>query len=158
MGAHNQKPSMNESVAVIGLAKLARGKYRPFELDTFGLGKVLLAAAQKGPQRCLIGIGGSATNDGGFGMARALGWRFFDRAGKEITRWKNLNNLQKVQPGNGPKLFHEIVVAVDVGNRFLGPDGATRVYGPQKGLRARDFAPVECALRRLAATLKCFSR
>jgi len=155
--AHKQKTAIIESAAVIGLAKLPRGKYHPFELDTFGLGKVLLAAAQKGAQRCLIGIGGSATNDGGFGMARALGWRFFDRAGKEITRWKNLNNLQKVQSGNGPKLFREVVVAVDVGNRLLGPDGATRVYGPQKGLRPRDFALAEGALRRLAARLKCFS-
>jgi len=69
----------------------------PFGLDTFGLGAVLVAAAQKGARRCLVGIGGSATNDGGFGLARALGWRFLDREGRRIERWTELRGLAKVQ-------------------------------------------------------------
>src|SRR3954463_2679591 len=67
-----------ESALVVGLAQLPPGKYHPFELDTRGLGEVLLAANAKGAKRCVVGIGGSATNDGGFGMAAALGWQFFD--------------------------------------------------------------------------------
>ena len=62
-----------ESAAVIGLAMLPPGRFHPFELDTWGLGEVVRAAAEKGAKRCLMGIGGSATNDGGFGLARALG-------------------------------------------------------------------------------------
>src|SRR5262249_12856563 len=72
------KTAIIESAKVIGLAMLPPAKYHPFELDTFGLGKVIESAATKGARRCFIGIGGSATNDGGFGVARALGWEFFD--------------------------------------------------------------------------------
>jgi glycerate 2-kinase len=66
------KTAVLESAAVIGLAMLLPNQSHPFELDTFGLGPVLAAAARKGAKRCLVGIGGSATNDGGFGVARAL--------------------------------------------------------------------------------------
>ena len=55
---------------------LPKGKFHPFELDTFGLGAVLHAAQRDGAKQIIVGIGGSATNDGGFGMARALGWKF----------------------------------------------------------------------------------
>src|SRR6266850_644353 len=68
-----------ESARVIGLAQLPAGKYHPFELDTQGLGNLLKAVAKKGARSCLVGVGGSATNDGGFGMARALGWQFFNK-------------------------------------------------------------------------------
>ena len=59
-------------------------QFHPFRLDTFGLGSVLRAAAKRGARRCLVGIGGSATNDGGFGVACALGWKFLNREGKRI--------------------------------------------------------------------------
>jgi len=67
-----------EAARVNGLAQLPRGKFHPFELDTFGLGQVLREAVQAGAKRCVVGIGGSATNDGGFGMARAMGWEFIN--------------------------------------------------------------------------------
>jgi glycerate kinase len=153
--AQKAKTAIIESAAVIGLAQLPHGHHHPFELDTFGLGKVLQAAARKGARRCIIGIGGSATNDGGFGMARARGWRFFDHQRNEITRWMDLDRLTLIRAG---KLrFAEILVAVDVQNPLLGFKGATRVYGPQKGLRPRDFDEAERALRRLAAVTKHFA-
>ena len=71
-----------ESAAVIGLAMLPPRRFHPFQLDTLGLGAVVRAAREKGGRRCLMGIGGSATNDGGFGLARALGWEFLDRSGE----------------------------------------------------------------------------
>lgn len=152
--ASRSRSAIIESASVIGLAKLPPGRYHPFELDTFGLGKAILAAAQKGARRCIIGIGGSATNDGGFGMARALGWRFFDQEQNEITRWTNLDRLASIREG---KLrLREIVVAVDVQNPLLGSQGATRVYGPQKGMRPRDFDESERALRQLAAVTRHF--
>ena len=76
-----------EAAQANGLARLPAGKHHPFDLDSFGLGAVIAAAHAKGARRCLIGIGGSATNDGGFGMARALGWTFFDGHGANIERW-----------------------------------------------------------------------
>lgn len=139
-----------ESAKVIGLARLPAGRFHPFELDTFGLGIVLRAAARKGACRCLVGIGGSATNDAGFGMARALGWGFLDRSGNAIDRWTGLHRLTQIVPPRKLISVPELVVAVDVQNPLLGACGCTRIYGPQKGLRAADFAEAERCLRRLA--------
>src|ERR1044072_3112912 len=73
-----------ESARIIGLAILPPKKFHPFDLDTFGLGAALAAAAQGGTRHFLRGIGGSATNDGGFGVARALGWTFLDEHDQPI--------------------------------------------------------------------------
>ncbi len=144
-----------ESARVIGLAMLPAGRYHPFELDTFGLAAVLAAAARTGCRRCLLGIGGSATNDGGFGLATALGWRFVDDAGAAVRRWTELSRLRTViPPEERPFPNMQITVAVDVQNPLLGPRGATRVYGPQKGVRPEDRAPAEACLRRLAAVAR----
>jgi len=141
-----------ESARVVGLAMLPRGKYHPFELDTYGLGAVLRAASAAGAQRCLVGIGGSATNDAGFGLARALGWQFANRHGESITRWTELHQLSAIRAPEAIQLFEELIVAVDVQNSLLGPEGCSRVYGPQKGLTEFDFA--ERCLGQLAAVLE----
>ena len=139
-----------ESANVIGLALLPPKKFHPFELDTFGLGAVVLAAAKQGAQRCFIGIGGSATNDGGFGFARALNWIFLDRGTKPITKWTRLHELAAVHAPKRAKFFKEFIVAVDVQNPLLGANGCTRIYGPQKGLTPLDFPFAERCLRNLA--------
>jgi glycerate kinase len=143
-----------ESANVIGLAMLPSGKFHPFQLDTFGLGAVLQAARGRGARRIIIGLGGSATNDGGFGLAQALGWKFLNRAGEEITSWPDLAGLQSVQPPAKSLPKGLITIAVDVQNPLLGVRGATRIYGPQKGIRPQDFAPAEICLRRLAQVMK----
>jgi glycerate kinase len=143
-----------ESASTIGLALLPAGKFHPFEIDTFGLGAVLRAAARTEAKRCLVGIGGSATNDGGFGLARALGWRFMDRRGGEIKRWTELVSLARLEPPAAPTRLGKAVVAVDVQNPLLGPTGCTRIYGPQKGLRAEDFDLAERCLARLASVME----
>src|ERR1051326_259221 len=129
------QPAIIESARVIGLAQLPPGKYHPFELDTEGLGMLLQAAAAKGAARCLVGIGGSATNDGGFGLARALGWQFFSTHDEKIVRWTELRTLAQVRPPEILRPFKSLIVAVDVQNPLLGANGCTRIYGPQKGLR-----------------------
>lgn len=139
-----------ESARVIGLAMLPPGKFHPFDLDTFGLGAVLRAAATLGAKRCVVGIGGSATNDGGFGVARALGWRFLDGSGRELESWTGLDTLVRLVPPKRTRLFPSLTVAVDVRNPLLGARGATRIYGPQKGIRPLDFAKAERCLKRLA--------
>lgn len=129
-----------ESAAVIGMARLAAGEFDPFDLDTYGLGPVLRAAGDVGARRCLVGLGGSATNDGGFGVATALGWRFADEGEAGIERWTDLDRLAAMRPPLSPLPIGELIVAVDVRNPLLGPDGCSRVYGPQKGLVDLDGA------------------
>jgi glycerate kinase len=145
------KTAIIESAAAIGLAMLPPKRFHPFELDTFGLGKLLAAAASKGATRCLIGIGGSSTNDGGFGLARALGWEFVDPNGYTIEKWTDLKNLRRIRVPRKRRWFKELLVAVDVHNPLLGKRGATRVYGPQKGIRAKEFEEAERCLWRLAS-------
>ena len=143
-----------ETAQVNGLARLPPGQYPPFQLDTFGIGAVLREIEQSGARRLILGLGGSATNDGGFGLARALGWVFRDNIGAEIRSWTELDRLAAAEPPARPLGFAQIVVAVDVSNPLLGPRGATRVYGPQKGLRPEDLAKAEGCLARLAETLR----
>jgi glycerate kinase len=143
-----------ESAAVIGLAMLPPKRFHPFQLGTLGLGAVVRAAAKKGATRCLIGIGGSATNDGGFGLARELSWQFFDRDGQLIERWTELPGLDRIRAPRRRQWFARCLVATDVQNPLLGPRGASRVYGPQKGLRQQDFALAERCLGRLARVVR----
>ena len=143
-----------ESAAVIGLAMLPPKRFHPFELDTLGLGAMIRAAAKQGATRCLMGIGGSATNDGGFGLARALGWQFLDRSGHLIERWTGLHSLDLIRPSRRRRWFAQCLVATDVQNPLLGRRGASSVYGPQKGLRPPDFALAERCLGRLATVAR----
>ena len=143
-----------ESAKIIGLALLPANRFHPFDLDTFGLGAALEAAADKGARHCLMGIGGSATNDGGFGVARSLGWQFLDKDEQPIEHWRQLISLQRIRPPVPQKKQPELLVAVDVQNPLLGPTGASRIYGPQKGLRPEDFAHAEKCLSQLAEVVK----
>jgi glycerate kinase len=145
-----RKLAIIESAAVIGLAKLPPSKFHPFGLDTFGLGAVLRAAKSAGAKKCVIGIGGSATNDGGFGVARSLGWQFLDERGERVVQWPDLSRLSHVESPEEPLCFEDLVVAVDVQNPLLGRNGATRIYGPQKGLLDADLVTAEAALKGLA--------
>ncbi len=149
----SSRTAIVESARTIGLALLPPKQFHPFELDTFGLAAVMRAAAEKGALHCVLGIGGSATNDGGFGMARGLGWEFLNTSAKPIERWTDLHGLAEIR-SPAVHLPFETVVAVDVANPLLGPTGCTRVYGPQKGLRPEDFNLAEGCLERLADVLQ----
>jgi glycerate kinase len=148
--AETSRTAVVESAESIGLAKLPKGVFHPFELDTRGLGLVLRRVAENGPARCLVGVGGSATNDGGFGLARALGWHFTDRHGADLERWTELYRLDCILRPAQTVALGEVVVAVDVRNPLLGPEGCSRIYGPQKGLGPDDFELAERCLGRLA--------
>ena len=139
-----------EAARINGLAQLPRGKYHPFELDTFGIGEVLKDAAAAGARRCVMGIGGSATNDGGFGAARAVGWEFLNTKSAALDRWTDLHSLTQIKLPQRERWFEEFSVAVDVNNPLLGPTGCSRVYGPQKGLKETDFEFTERCLGALA--------
>ena len=108
------------------------------------------AAIGDGAAKLLIGIGGSATNDGGSGMASALGWRFLDRSGQKLVKLpEQLSDLKELD-GSAAIPLPEVVVACDVSNPLLGKRGATRVFGPQKGVREDAIARHEKRLEHLA--------
>lgn len=147
------KLAIVESAKIIGLAQLPTGKFHPFDLDTRGLATVLREVEKVRPKLCIVGIGGSATNDAGFGMAAGLGWRFLDGRGRPIRSWTALDTLQAVEPPQEQLRLGRLTVAVDVRNPLLGPRGATRIYGPQKGIRPEDFEPAERCIRKLVCVL-----
>ena len=144
-----------ETAQVNGLALLPPKEYHPFKLDTYGIGAVFKAIAQAGVRRLYVGLGGSATNDGGFGLARSLGWRFWNNK-IELMKWTELDQLTRVkepEPANA-LFFDELIIATDVTNPLLGHNGATRVYGRQKGLCDEEqFCKAEACLDRLAKTM-----
>ena len=145
----NSGTAIVESANILGLAKLSSKKRQPLALDSRGLGIVLRDERFANCRQIIIGIGGSATNDGGFGMARELGWHFENDRGEPIYDWIDLVNLRKIHPTEA-KLPGEIIVAGDVQNPLLGPNGCTRVYGLQKGLVEECIPQAEAALERLA--------
>jgi glycerate kinase len=136
-----------ENSAACGLAMVSDLPLDPATASTYGTGLMMLDAIRCGAKRIIIGIGGSATNDGGTGMARALGFRFLDEKGEELQNLpRDLDRLHRIEKPIGS--FAEVIVACDVTNPLLGPEGCTRVYGPQKGVE--DFAYFESRLERLA--------
>jgi glycerate kinase len=98
-----------ESAKCIGLAMLPPGKFHPFQLDTFGLGTLIHGAVKSGAKRCIIGVGGSATNDAGMGLARALGWRFLSKDGGEIGSWTLLHRVATVVPPAKKNPFTQMI-------------------------------------------------
>jgi glycerate 2-kinase len=132
-----------------GMRRLRPNEYDVDRASTFGVGEMILDAAKRGAQQIIIGLGGSATNDGGFGMARAFGFRFFDKNDNEIEKAVDLAALQRIEKPIDLKL-PGIVAAVDVRNPLLGENGATRVFGPQKGATPDQIKTLERALAKLA--------
>ena len=132
----------DNETAVIELAKasglelLKMEERNPLITTTYGTGELIKDALDKGIKKIIIGIGGSATNDGGVGMLQALGVRFLDKNGNEIPfGGGSLNKIEKIDVTNMHKSIEDvkIEVACDVTNPFVGENGASYVFGPQKG-------------------------
>src|SRR5437660_1577281 len=132
-----------------GMRRLTQSERDPLRANTFGVGEMILDAANRGANEIIIGLGGSATNDGGFGMARVLGFRFFAQDQDLCGAVSELVRLERIE---SPKhlVLPEITAAVDVKNPLLGKNGATRVFGPQKGASQNELDILERALTRLA--------
>ena len=125
-----------EMAAASGIELLAPNERNPLITSTFGTGLLMKAALNAGFTKLIVAIGGSATNDGGAGMAQALGFGLYDRDGLSIQPGGgSLADLQFIDCSNVHPLLGKakITVASDVRNPLLGPNGATYVYGPQKG-------------------------
>jgi glycerate kinase len=142
-----------EMASASGLPLVPRDKRDPRLTSTYGTGELIKAALDAGLTRLIIGIGGSATNDGGTGMAQALGVRFLDAEGLELPPGGGaLAQLAQIDLTNlDPRLATaDLLVACDVDNPLTGPRGASAIYGPQKGATP-DMVPVlDAALARFA--------
>ncbi|MGD6801967.1 glycerate kinase [Rossellomorea vietnamensis] len=130
------KTAVIEMAAASGLELVPIKKRDPMIATTFGTGELISIALDKGVERIIIGIGGSATNDGGAGMVQALGGRLLDGDGVDIPfGGAALANLSRIDLTNLDQRLHHVVVdvACDVDNPLTGPMGASAIYGPQKG-------------------------
>ena len=145
----NQKLAVMEMSEAAGMRRLQPNEYDVDLANTFGVGEMILEAAKRGAQQIIIGLGGSATNDGGFGMACALGFPFEYEHEHEGRRVGDLITLRRIENRKDLKL-PKIIAAVDVRNPLLGENGATRVFGPQKGVTPDEIEKFERALARLA--------
>lgn len=143
-----------ELAAASGLVLLARDELAPLSTSTYGTGLQIRHALDSGANTIYLGLGGSATNDGGTGIARALGYRFLDKSGKELfVNGGNLSNISRIIPPSVP--FNSRIIAVnDVNNPLLGPEGAARVYAPQKGAGPEEVETLESGLNHLADLVK----
>jgi glycerate kinase len=147
----DKREAVMEMSVASGLAIVSDAPLQPGLASTRGTGEMLLDALRRGARRIIIGIGGSATNDGGLGMAAALGFRFLDKRGHAVQRlpedWAQVHSISHPLCPDA-QAECEVLVACDVDNPLLGERGATRVYGPQKGVV--DIAYFEHRLTRLA--------
>lgn len=146
-----------EMAAASGLPLVPPDKRNPLLTSTLGTGQLLIAALDHGCRRIILGIGGSATNDGGAGVITALGAKLLDQHGKEIVpNARGLLNLASMDiSGVDPRLAEtKIEIACDVNNPLLGPRGASSIYGPQKGADDAMVKVLERALTKLAEVAK----
>jgi glycerate kinase len=147
-----------EMAAASGLVLLRAEERDPRVASTYGTGQLIRAALDSGCRRIIVGVGGSATNDGGAGMAQALGARLLDERGDELpaSGGRALARLGRIDvSGLDPRLAGcRVLVAVDVTNPLCGPTGASMVYGPQKGATPEMARELDAALTHYAHVIE----
>jgi len=145
-----------ETAQASGLPLVPPDQRNPLYTSSYGAGELLRTALSRGLRKIVVGLGGSATNDGGMGMLRALGARFIDAQGKDLPgRGVDLNRVRRIDlDGVMPEaLAADITCMCDVSNPLLGPAGATHTYGPQKGAAGTILTELE---RGMAHFAECF--
>lgn len=132
----DSKTAIVEMSAAAGITLIKEEERNPFNTTTYGVGEIILDAISKGCRKFIIGIGGSATNDGGIGMLQALGFGILDKDGKQVSFGaKGLKDIVSIDTENAAKELKECTfhVACDVKNVLCGNNGCSAIYGPQKG-------------------------
>lgn len=153
----NKKTGVIEMATASGLPLVPPEKANPAKTTTFGTGELIKAALDYGVEELIIGIGGSATNDAGVGMAQALGVKFLDSKGKEIGfGGEEIIKINKIDMSGIDSRINniKIYVACDVKNPFYGPDGAAFVYAPQKGATPEIVKMLDNNLRHIAKLME----
>lgn len=138
-----------------GLALVPPGQRKAQVASTYGTGELMRDAIERGAKRVIVGLGGSATTDGGVGMAHALGYRFVNRHGEIIGRPvpENLLELEEIISHEAIE-FPEVIAACDVQNPLLGPRGTAMMFAPQKGATPEEVAHLEAALSHLSGKVR----
>ncbi|MBN2269310.1 MAG: glycerate kinase, partial [Sedimentisphaerales bacterium] len=143
-----------EMAKASGLELLKADQLNPLRTTTYGTGELIKEAVEYGAERILLAVGGSATVDGGVGAATALGWRFLDGGGEDISLGGGgLEHIARIVAPSSCKL-PAIEVLCDVDNPLCGSEGAARVYGPQKGANRETVEQLERGLLHLAKVLR----
>ncbi|OCL26586.1 glycerate kinase [Orenia metallireducens] len=148
------KRAVIEMATASGLPLVPLDKRDPTKTTTYGTGELIKAALDQGVEELIIGIGGSATNDGGVGMAQALGISFLDKDGNEVGfGGGELAKIESIDLSGFDSRVNEIdiKVACDVTNPLYGPNGAAYIYGPQKGANSKMVKELDNNLRHFAA-------
>ena len=146
-----------EMAKAAGLALVPRDRRDPRVTTTYGVGELMQHAYDEGARRFVVGIGGSATNDGGAGLAQALGYHLLDETGRELPPGGlALRRLARIHVGgvHADWKQSEVDVACDVTNPLTGPSGASAVYGPQKGATPEMVAELDAALHHFAEIIR----
>ncbi len=148
------KTAIIELASASGLVLLKGGEQNPLYTSTYGTGLLMQHAIDKGAQKIILGLGGSATNDAGIGILSALGFVFKDKQGIELKPAGE--NLRHVQTIDIPSLLHSIdfTIATDVTNILFGKEGASFIYAPQKGADENTVAILDKGLQHFAATIQ----
>jgi glycerate kinase len=153
----DRRTAVIEMARASGLVLLKSSERNPLVTSTFGTGELICLALDLRVRKILVGIGGSATNDGGTGMARALGVRFLDRRGRPLPEGGGaLAKLDRIDLTRLDPRVRNVTfeVACDVTNPLTGPNGAAAVYGPQKGATPEMVATLDKGLSNLASCIK----
>jgi len=155
----DSKTAIIEMAQASGLPLLKPGELDPIKASSFGTGQVIEAAIQQGAQKIILGLGGSATNDGGAGALQALGFDLINQKGQALPLGGgsliDLAEIVENRPGLGDSLAKiDWVLACDVINPLLGEQGATAVFGPQKGVTAQNYAVLEAGLMQWAQVIE----
>jgi glycerate kinase len=154
-----QKTAVVELAQASGLPLLEPGERDPLKTTTLGTGQVIRSAIEAGARRIVIGVGGSATNDGGVGLSTALGARFLDAGGEDVAPvGETLLDIEKIDLSAVPRSAMQATykVATDVRNPLCGPLGAAQVYGPQKGADEEAVERLDQGLEHLAGIIDRF--
>lgn len=154
-----QRAAVIEMASASGLCLVSPAERDATRTTTFGTGTLLRDALDQGMESIIVGIGGSATNDGGCGMAQALGVRFYDQADQLIEpplTGGMLNSIGRIDVSGMDELLKGIkfTVACDVTNQLTGPNGAAHVYGPQKGATPEQVEQLDAGLRHLGGLFR----
>ena len=153
------KLAFAESAQCIGLQLIPPEQRNPLYTTSFGVGELIQLAAEAGVRRVVVGLGGTATCDGGCGMAQALGYRFFDRRDDPVNEpltGAMLESIGRIDATYVNPILSEveIIAACDVTNPLLGSNGAARVFGPQKGADDAQVQALDAGLAHLASIVE----
>ena len=154
---HDSKTAVIEMSAAAGITLIDENQRNPLNTTTYGVGEMILDAIGKGCRKFVVGIGGSATNDGGVGMLQALGFEFLDDKGSQIP-WgaKGLDDLCEIRTDKVTDILKDCTfsVACDVKNPLCGENGCSAVFGPQKGATPDMIKDMDCNLMKYAKLTK----